>query len=220
MDTLFCIIVYNRPENIKRWLSDWQQCEQHGTKICIIRNFDRHTKQYDNQFQEIIHEYNPDFYIQRPNIGLDIGALQDVFKDRIKTFQWKQLMWCVDDTIPLHKNFLGIYLEGMKTNIGVVAGELSNECALHIRTHSFLIRREVAERIKFNKDRVNSKGDCYHFEHRGGNMTFLRQVQLMKHQVVQATKNISFPIWDTGHRAKHKLWKQYNESFVRELSNA
>ena len=79
--TLIIIIVWNRFENIKRWINCWKQCIQEGAELVILHNLETNNDRYSKLCKD-----NEITYVARENKGLDIGAFQDVCKERIEGF--------------------------------------------------------------------------------------------------------------------------------------
>ena len=186
------LIVFNRVENIKLWLDCWEQCEQLG-ELIVIHNYDG-----SDAIKELCGNIK---YIRRENVGLDIGAFQDVVKGKIDIGEWDKILWITDDTIPMRKDFITPYLTKLVDNVGVVCTDLSPYVKTHIRTTGFMIKREVAEKLTFPADPITTKEECYQFEHRSKN-AFLEQIIRMKLKVLQVDKRENAPLWDTGYKRK------------------
>src|SRR5678815_266538 len=88
---LVAVIVYNRFDNLKRWLNCWRQCDTTDAKLIII-----HTGSEIDKFKTACGETAT--YIHRQNVGFDIGSLQDVCRERLEGFHndWDYLLWCTD----------------------------------------------------------------------------------------------------------------------------
>lgn len=196
MKLVVAIIVYNRIENIKTWLRCWQLSEHHGAELVIVHN-------YDHEHDRIkINTYCQKYsitYVGRKNVGFDIGAFQDVCRERLNGFpQWDEIIWIVDDTIPMDKNFVGKFLEKLTPETGVVCMEISPHVRTHIRTSGFLIRKEHAQKLVFPADPIITKMDCYNFEHYIDNI-FYNQVIRMGLKVVMVDTKENSPLWDMGY---------------------
>ncbi len=198
MTTKIVIIVYNRIENVRRWLHCWKQCNQANTELIFIHNSD--TDQPD--YRELV-ESNACTYIQRPNIGYDIGAFQDVCRNRLPGFpEWERLLWCCDDTWPMNKHFAQLFDKAMTKGVGVACMQVSPEVRTHIRTTGFMIDRSTAERLTFEVDPITTKEDCYRFEHRLPDHHFHAQIIAMGLKVVQVAPNSASPLWDSEYKRR------------------
>lgn len=204
---IIVIAVYNRVDNIKQWLHCWKQCEQDATFV-IIHNVDNP----EPPLWDIPYITKEIVYIQRPNIGYDIGAFQDVCMNRLPGFpEWDNLLWCTDDTLPMQKDFAFWFWEGLKTN-GVVAMEVSPYVRKHIRTTGFAISRTTAEQLIFPADPITTKEHCYAFEHRAKDgSTFLEQIEDMGLTVAMVAPQEKSPLFDFGYtrRLKHREAEHY-----------
>lgn len=188
------IVVYNRFDNVEKWLRIWKKCDTGDTRLVVIRNSDaEHNTSYETD--GVTH-------ISRFNIGFDIGAFQDVCRNRLAGFptDWKQLLWCTDDTFPMQKDFLKHFALG--PGEGVRCMEISHYVRTHIRTTGFSVRREVAEKLQFPADPIVSKQHCYLFEHRWTGNLFIDQVKKMKYKVLQVADNNKSPMFDTGYHRR------------------
>ncbi|MEK6882804.1 MAG: hypothetical protein AABY22_24485, partial [Nanoarchaeota archaeon] len=102
---LVTVCVYDRFENLKHWINCWQKCDRSIGELIILHNYygDEALK---NKFQNYCAEKDIR-YIPRNGAGFDIGAFQDVCKERLKGFpEWDRLLWCTDDTFPMSLNFI------------------------------------------------------------------------------------------------------------------
>ena len=154
----------------------------------------------------------------RPNVGYDIGAFQDVYKGRVKIPDHDYLIWCTDDVIPMSKTFIYDFVDSFGKRAGVVCMQVSDEIAKHIRTTGFCIKKEVVKRLVFPKE-IKTKEHCYLFEHRGRN-TLLQQLIRMRLNYSQVAPLDNSPLydmnyWDRNEEArKHKAEKdRMNEHF-------
>lgn len=197
---LLVIVVYNRVENINRWLKVWQQCKQSAHMVII------HTGPDALTIPEGI------TYIRRPNIGFDIGSLQDVCNERLAGFpnDWQKMLWCTDDTLPMQPDFLDVFFNKLTGKVGCVAMEISPYVRKHIRTTGFAIIKEVANKLTFPFDPIVTKEHCYQFEHRSGNIMY-HQILLMKLEVLMAAPAKDSPLFDFGYhrRLKHREAEHY-----------
>jgi len=214
MKIIVAVIIYDRFNNLKLWIDIWKQCITDNSELVIIHNYKNDDDK--NKYKEYCSDSNIK-YISRPNIGMDIGAMQDVFMQRLKGFNndWDYLLWVTDDTIPIQKNFIQQYLDKFKSNnkIGVVALEISNEVKRHIRTSGFMIRKDCSLKIVFEANPIKTKNDCYLFEHRSKN-SFLEQVNRMSLIAIDVSNKLkTAPLWDTEIRAYLNRWNEFDKNF-------
>jgi GT2 family glycosyltransferase len=215
MKIVVCVVVYNRLENIKRLIDCWKQCNKENAELRIIHN-------YDNledciSFERLCKE-NQVNYIKRPNIGMDIGAFQDVCKERLKDFDnsWDYIIWFTDDTIIMNKDFINQFISMFNlSSIGCSCLEISKEVKPHIRTTGFCIKKETSKKLIFLKDKIISKKDCYDFEHRG-NLTLLDQIKNMKLNAIMISQLNTAPLWDIGNRGYLNRWVEFYKQFPKE----
>lgn len=209
MKIIVAVVVFNRFENIVRWVNCWNQCDKNNAELVIIHN-------YQNESDLVKYrsycESNGIGYIARINIGFDIGAFQDVCRERLNGFDnnWDYLLWCTDDTIPMAKDFISPFINYPNQSYGVTCMEVSKEIVLHIRTTGFCIKKEVAIKLSFPADTITTKGQCWNFEHRGGNRTFLNQVKAMNLEVLQIASVADSVLWDIGN-ARHLKMNRMNQ---------
>jgi hypothetical protein len=213
MKIIVAVVVYDRFKNIEEWVRNWKLCEKQDSELVIIHN--SKNEQDTIKFQSFCKD-NDISYICRKNIGMDIGAFQDVCKDRLEGFSidWEYLFWATDDSIPMKKNFISLYLEEIKKpNVGLVCMEVSKEVKTHARTTGFIISKETANKLVFPSDPITSKEHCYQFEHRSKD-AFYEQIINMGKTVVQATaddKNAY--LWDIHTRNKYNRWDEHEKEF-------
>jgi hypothetical protein len=190
---LLVIVVYNRTENINRWLKVWQQCKQSAHMVII------HTGPDALSIPDGI------TYIRRPNIGFDIGSLQDVCNERLAGFpnDWQKMLWCTDDTMPMQPDFLEVFFNKLSGKVGCVAMEISPYVRKHIRTTGFAITKEVSKKLTFPIDPIVTKEHCYQFEHRSLNIMY-NQILLMKLEVLMAAPAKDSPMFDFGYHRRLK----------------
>lgn len=207
---LIVIVVFNRVENIRTWGRCWAECDP-AAKVVVIHNIDRAE---DIEPMATVCSDAGFLYYSRPNVGFDIGAFQDVIKDRIPEFpEWDELLWLCDDTMPMQKDFASKFFDKLTHGVGVVCMEISPYVRRHIRTSGFCIKKSVAKRLKFPRDPVLSKGDCFHFEHRGGKETFYDQIIAMRLKVLMAAPKESSPLWDVGYGRKLPRQAEFAAAF-------
>lgn len=213
MKNIVVVIVYNRFENLKRWVECWKQCD---TKECELRIIHNYASEIDKQSYKKYCDLENITYIPRINRGLDIGAFQDVCKERLQEFNnnWSNMLWFTDDCIPMSKDFVYTYLRNMTDpTIGVSCMEISNEIKKHIRTTGFCIKKEIAKKLIFAADPILTKIDCYNFEHRHINLTFLQQVVKLGYKAVQIAPLKTSVVWDIGNRAHLNRMKEHELVF-------
>ena len=218
MKIIVAVIVHDRIENIKLWLNAWKQCEQHGAELVVIQNslipalLSRGRGDSLPYDIENLCNDNGVKHISRQNIGYDIGAFQDVCNERLLGFEndWDVLLWCTDDTFPMKKDFVGLFLK--KLNSGVACAYLSAFVKKHIRTTGFAITKEVSRKIRFEKDPIVSKADCYDFEHKSKD-AFYEQMMKLKIPVTQVDSWAKSPMWDSGYGRVSNRMKEHLHVF-------
>lgn len=201
---LLVIIVYDRLHNLQHWFDCWQKCNQDAHMVVI------HTGPVVTQVPDGI------TYIQRPNIGFDIGALQDVCRERLEGFpnNWDKMLWCCDDLFMMHTDFASPYFDKLKGDIGCVATEISPYKRRHIRTTGFAITKAVANQLQFPADPVTTKHECYLFEHLGKGTNMLDQINTMGLKTVWAAPQAQSPLFDTGYTRRIKQrWQDHVRLF-------
>lgn len=206
---IVAVIVYDRFDNIREWIRCWYMCDTSGAELVIIHNYENEIAR--DAYVEYCNRMGVR-YIPRPNVGFDIGAFQDVCMERLEGFSndWDYLLWCTDDCIPMRKDFIHQYVKIFqeKKNVGCVAMEMSKQVKLHIRTTGFMIEKSLSGKLKFVSDRVTTKEDCYKFEHRSVNDTFLQQLNAMALSAIQVEPDLmKSPLWDKG-RPKQLIRKE------------
>ena len=110
MKIVVTLLVYNRFDNLQYWLECWKQCDKENTEFRVIHNFDNESEQ--DKFRNLCIENNI-HYIPRKNRGMDIGAFQDVCRNRLPLFNrdFEFLIWIVDDTFPMRKDFVKYFID-------------------------------------------------------------------------------------------------------------
>lgn len=215
MKIIVAVVVYDRLTNVAEWIRNWKLCEKHGAQLAIIHNF---RKEADIEICKKMCEDAGVLYIQRLNIGMDIGAFQDVCRDRLKGFptDWNYLFWSTDDVLPMSKKFLNYYIAFIKrTSVGVVCLEISREVKTHIRTTAFLVSKEVANKITFPAPIITSKAECYQFEHQAKD-AFYEQIRKMGKVIIQVHPDLRKSyLWDTHIRAGLKRWHEHYNEFPK-----
>lgn len=204
------VIIYNRYMNLLRWIDCWNQCYPANARLVIIHNDNGLSKQFRKMC-----EANNITYVRRENIGYDIGAMQDVFEERLKGFpnEWKYLLWCTDDVIPMQKDFTVPFINTLnKTMVGVAAMQISPEYKAHVRTGCFCISKSLSKCIKFPADPVTTKKQCYEFEHKGNTLT--DQVRAIGLSCEQVSSLMTSPMYDTNYWLRNtsaiKKYSVYN----------
>ena len=173
---------------MERWIKCWKKCEPMG-ELVVVHNYDEGTNCYP--YEHLCQENNIE-YIKRLNVGMDIGAMQDVMNG----LPYHILFWVTDDVIPMKKDFLKTYVEALTPDVGVVGMEISNFKSHHLRTTAFCIRKDVSDRLQFPALPVTTKAHCYDFEH-GQEDNMLMQVERMGLKVVQIKPLKESLLWDT-----------------------
>ena len=152
MKTVIAIIVYNRFENIERWINCWKKCDQTDAELVIIQSVDRYQ---DTPIQKLCKDTKTK-YFRRLNKGMDIGALAQVCRGEIRNFpDFDRLLWITDDVIPMRKDFVKVFTQGDGLNCMEIS---SKNAPLHVRTTGFCITREIAKKLVVGK--LETKIDC------------------------------------------------------------
>jgi glycosyltransferase involved in cell wall biosynthesis len=216
---LVCVHVYDRLKNAEHWLRAWHQGTHDNAQIAIIHNQDGR----ELHPVEAIARGRPDYYLLRANKGQDIGAFQDVvqgrFDDRLP--DWDNLLWCTDDFLPLRRDFLEHFLvKAADPAVGLVVGRygywpghfsgLDEE--RHCRTIGFLIKRAVAQHLRFPAPRIRGRDDCLAFEHRAFHL--MEQVLLMGYQVTTLDDPHTTVMWDANHEQALERWHVFAREFA------
>lgn len=215
MKIIVAVIVYDRLSHIEEWIRCWKKCNKQDAELIIVHNYKTHAE--SNILKEIC-EKNAIKYVKRINIGLDLGAFQDICKERLKEFpnDWDLLFWVTDDVTPMSKKFLNPFLINMKNpKVGVACLEISHQVKTHIRTTGFIISKETSKKLQFPAETITDKKECYEFEHKSKN-AFYEQIKAMGKSVVQVNPDLAkAPLWDTHLRAHLKRWNQHYIEFPR-----
>lgn len=216
MKIIVAVVVYDRLQNVEEWIRCWKQCDTKNAELYIIHNYaneeDLHKCRTSCENAGIKH-------VRRQNIGMDIGALQDVCRGRLEGFpnEWDYLLWSTDDVIPMSKGFIEQYLSILnQTGVGVACLEVSREVKTHIRTTGFMISQKTASKLTFPVDKVITKAHCYDFEHRGSR-AFYEQIKAMSLGIVQINPDYRKAcMWDTHVRGHLSRWKEHYREFPFE----
>jgi len=160
--TIVAVIVWNRFDNLRRWLNCWKACDRSESELVIVHNLESDNERYE----QLCAEYNVR-YVSRPNRGFDMGAFQDICRERLKNFpnDWNNLIWITDDCIPMQKDFVRQFLVKLRAGF-IPCYEISDEVKRHIRTTGFLVTKDISRRLEFPRDPMETRDDCYVLEHK------------------------------------------------------
>jgi len=216
MRILVTVIVYNRFENIRHWISCWKQADQTDAELVIIHNYYGDEVQR-KRFSDYCTQHGVR-YVARNKKGFDIGGFQDVCRERLEGFpnDWDYILWMTDDTFPMQKDFVKPFIESLKPGVGLSCMQISKSTPgniIHVRTTGFAVSKEVALQITFPCDPVTTKQDCYIFEHRGGKNILSEQIRAMGLSVVQVAPNATSPLWDSGFWKRLDRINEHNKTF-------
>ena len=210
MKVLVAVCIYDRFENLKRWIHAWKMSDTGHAELVIVHNMD---ELKSNDFETYCRRHRVK-YVKRKNIGLETGVIQDLFLDRLKVGKWDALLFCTDDTIPMSRGFiLRIIPQMMRPDLGVACMHISGVWTPHIRTTGFCVKREVAMAITWVHNPIITKEQCYFFEHQGFEDTFMSQVLKMDKRVIQLSSIKESVLWDTDHNADHNRMDEWNREF-------
>lgn len=210
MKTIIAIIIWNRYDNLRRWLHCWDKCDKAGAELIVIHNLERNNARYDALCAK--HGVK---IINRPNVGFDLGAFQDVCKERLAGFpnDWQNLIWITDDTIPMRQDWVKLYMQKLAQGT-IPCYEISDEYKRHVRTTGFMVTKEIARRIVFPCDPIVRRESCYEFEHRGFNL--FEQMQKMGAEPGMVVPSLSdAPLWDMGARGYLQLMSKHERNFLK-----
>jgi hypothetical protein len=184
---LVAVILYNRTNTLTNWLRAWKQADQMGASLVVIHSLGA----LPSSTVAKIAADNGVLYKARQNLGMDIGALQEMVQLRTLTtghveqqayLDWDVLYWSTDDTLPMRPDFLRHFITRFdNTQVGLVGNYLLPRDTYptipeHTRTVAFALRKEAAARLRFPPLLYN-KYHCWDFEYGGYNMH--KQVQRM-----------------------------------------
>jgi len=208
--TIVVIIVWNRFENLRRWINCWNQCDTSEAELVVV-----HNQETDNHRYWQLCSDNGIKYVYRENVGFDIGAFQDICKERLANFpnEWNNMIWVTDDCIPMAKDFVSQYLKQL-TDTNTPCYEISKEVKTHVRTTGFLITKEIAKKLIFPKDPIHNREDCYQFEHKSKNALYEQLISMGKHPIMVNKDLKTSPLWDSDVRAYLNLMKKHEEVFA------
>ncbi len=216
--TLVGLVVYDRIANAERWLAAWHRSAHGPARLAVVHNRDR----ADPVATRAITAGRPDAYVPRENVGFDIGAFQDVVTGRFAGAlpDWEYLLWCTDDFVPVRPDFLLRFLDKARDpGVGLVAGRFGYwpghwsglESERHCRTVGFLVRRDVAERLRFPVAKVVTRDQCLAFEHRPGHL--MEQVLALGYRVASLDDADARVMWDADHEVHLDRWPEYAKAF-------
>ena len=194
------VVIYNRFSNLEQWIACWKQCNTQNAQLVIVHNHYGDTKEKEKYEQYCAKHCIT--YVPRSGGGYDIGAFQDVCRNRLPGFPgYEYLLWCTDDCIPMRKDFIRPFVSALlDPRIGVSCIQISSEWAPHIRTTGFCLRKATAEALTFPEDPILTKEHCFAFEHRAGEGTFYRQILRMGLVPVTVAPDAESPLWDSEFR--------------------
>lgn len=203
--------LFDRHENLRKWAHAWSMCEKQDTSLHVVNS------KYPSLDAKFWYKYCKDRninYYQRANEGYETRLIQEASLGKVGG-NWDYMIFVTDDTLPMKKDFIKRYVDKvLDPNVGVSYMEDSEVTAPHIRTTGFCISREVARNLTFprNNALVQSKGDCYHFEHTGGEETFRAQILKMGKDIVQVDPLEESSLWDT-HTTNFNRWDEWHSEF-------
>jgi hypothetical protein len=207
---IISLLVHDRYSNLEKWLHCWNICEHYDFELVVIHNVNTIG---ENDYKALC-ESNDVKYIQRLNVGYDIGIFQDICLERLDGFDndWQMLLTIPDDFIPMTKNFVKDFVKVLNNDVHLVCTEISDEIKTHIRTVGFLITKEISKQITFDKEIITTKDDCYEFEHRSNNTLYDQIIRLgLNPKMANILENS--PLWDINHRAYLNRWDEHNNVF-------
>lgn len=207
--TLVVIIVWNRFENLRLWVNAWKQCITTDAEMVVIHNLESDNSKYEHLCKD-----NGITYVPRVNKGFDIGAFQDVCKERLANFpnNWENLIWITDDCFPMQTNFVQQFLSKLKEGY-LPCYEISDVSKRHIRTTGFLITKDISKKLFFPRDPIATRQDCYQFEHKSRDAVF-EQVRRLGYKPIMIANDLKLsPLWDSGVRGHLNLMGKHEEVF-------
>ena len=196
MKIITLVVVYQRWHNAERWQRVWDATAR-AEQLVIVHNVDQ-------PGTPAVWAKNT-IAIERPNVGMDIGVLQDVVRGRLPIGEWDWLFFAPDDFLPMSIDFLEPFRRLANSgNVALVGSRLSSGpgIAEHCRTGAFMIRRDVAEQLQFPADPITDCHQCGRFEFKSHNM--LQQVRDLGHDVAFLDPIDKRVIWDSHHEG----WEQ------------
>lgn len=202
MKIVALMTVFDRWRNADRWRRLWNAVPREET-LCIVTNKDvPAVRAVATQ---------PIIEIDRPNVGLDLGAFQDAVKGRVPLPEWDWLFVAPDDFLPMDTDFL-IHFRNLameSPNVALVGSRLWCPGGVPpvCRTGGFMIRRDAAKRLAWPSDPMRTKDDCHDFETRSHHM--LEQVKNMGFDVRFLPPKLQSIIWDSGHEADQNRLREF-----------
>ena len=187
------ICFYDRIDNFLKWLKISEKLNE----VEFIFYHNCNDLKISESWKKIANRYNVK-YIQRENIGYDVGIFQEVCKQE-NNFDF--LLWFTDDCIPTSTEFIDLMVNPFSdSSIGISCFEISKEIRPHIRTTGFAIRKEILNKIIFPSPKIKTKQECYVFEH-GQNNLYL-QILKMGFKAHEIEENI---FWNPDSRKVKKI---------------
>lgn len=160
---LISVCVYKKIHVVEKWMKHWYtRYNRYNSKVALIHNFNG--EEPDPGDKARLLSLNPDYYVPRYNRGQDIGIFQDLVEKRLPYFQPEfDLLFCLaDDTYPLHKDFLRVFMAVMEDKkVGLCPPYTFYTT---VRSNAFGISRDVAENLEFPHDPIITKIHCYQVE--------------------------------------------------------
>lgn len=195
MKTVVAVVAHDRVDNVRKWVHAWKRSDTENAELRIIHNLSNDAR----VCAEIKAEAKGVTYIPRSNVGMDIGALQDVCRNRLRGWvdDFDYVIWCTDDTLPIRPSFIREYEAHRRSGTDLVCYEVSDEVKRHARTTGLGIPRQLLRRIQFDADPVRTKDDCYKFEHRSARSLY-NQFRALGLSIAQPYPVSSAPLWDSG----------------------
>ena len=211
MRTIVVVCIYNRYDNLKKWVHAWSMCEKQDSALFIVNNAD---ETMDTSYWERYCKDRGVHFIRRQNIGFETGVIQDVLLGTMfKEQNWDIFLFATDDTLPMKKDFLRQYIDQLENpDIGIACMELSGIWTPHIRTTGWAIKKDVAKNLYFVHYPIQTKEQCYFFEHQGFEDTLMSQVLKMDKRIIQLSSIKNSVMWDT-HHTKLNRWEEWNKEF-------
>ena len=196
MKTVVCVVVFNRHENIKKWIQIWNNIKPQNAELRIIQNL--HLNNDDGRIRDIVTN-SGNTYIPRNDVGMDIGAFQDVCTWKLHGFKYDfdYIIWATDDIFPMRISFIDEFINHLRNeSIGMTCYEISNQIKPHVRTTGFCVRIDTLRSISF-EGKITTKNDCYRFEHLSNDNLYMQMLRTKK-QVLQISPVSVSPLWDSG----------------------
>lgn len=216
-----CVVVYTRQRTIDAWLRAWSWADTGGARLAVIHNFDGDGPPEDQRNNILKHR--PEFYVPRRNHGQDIGAFQEVITPGFAQApsDWEWLFWSADDTLPMRRDFLRIFLDKFTApDIGLVGYHADNKAGeTFIRTNCFCIKRQAAEGLRFPDfqsaaDPSSVKRLCLSFEY--GEYNLHQQVCRLgfRASAIAHWREEYGIVWDSGHLRDLDLWQEFERNLA------